>query len=146
MSGQKFIKNTNNSPFWRFLETWSLQSNSVTRQVSFNVTIIDGKMPDLKNSSATFWVIFKQCDYDKSPFLYKIQPNLFFRNEITLIHNFPWFFKIQKQWKNVWLLWILKQWRIFLWFFARVTLPNEVNQYWIKWWWYMCITGSQMHQ
>ena len=36
------------------------------------------------------------------------------RNQVTLTDNSPWFFIYQKQWKNVWILWILKQWRIFL--------------------------------
>ena len=44
--------------FGEFLQTWSLRSNSVTRQVSFNTTKIAGKC---QNSNATFWVIFKQC-------------------------------------------------------------------------------------
>ena len=39
---------------------WSLRSKSVTRQVSFNRTKIGGKC---QNSNATFWVIFKQCDF-----------------------------------------------------------------------------------
>ena len=37
-SGQKLIKNAKNGPFWRVFETWSLRSNSVTRQVNFNRT------------------------------------------------------------------------------------------------------------
>ena len=45
--------------FGEFLKTWSLRSNSVTRQVSFNRTKIGGKC---QNSNATFWVIFKQCE------------------------------------------------------------------------------------
>ena len=44
--------------FGEFLKTWSLRSNSVTRQVSFNRTKIGGKC---QNSKATFWVIIKQC-------------------------------------------------------------------------------------
>ena len=44
--------------FGEFLKIWSLRSNSVTRQVSFNRTKIGGKY---QNSNATFWVIFKQC-------------------------------------------------------------------------------------
>ena len=44
--------------FGEILKTWSLRSNSVTRQVSFNRTKIGGKC---QNSNATFWVIFKQC-------------------------------------------------------------------------------------
>ena len=36
-----------------------MQSNSVTRQVSFNRTKIGGKC---QNSNITFWVIFKQCE------------------------------------------------------------------------------------
>ena len=46
--------------FGEFLKTWSLRSNSVTRQVSLNRTKIGGKG---QNSNATFWVIFKQCEY-----------------------------------------------------------------------------------
>ena len=42
--------------FGEFLKTWSLWSNSVTRQVIFNRSKIDGKC---QNSNATFWVIFK---------------------------------------------------------------------------------------
>ena len=38
--------------------SWSLRSNSVTRQVNFNRTKIGGKC---QNSNVTFWVIFKQC-------------------------------------------------------------------------------------
>ena len=46
--------------FGQFLKSWSLWSNSVTRQVSLNRTKIGGKYP---NSNGTFWVIFKQlCD------------------------------------------------------------------------------------
>ena len=44
--------------FGQFLKTWSLRSNSVNIQVTFNSTKIDGKC---QNSNATFWVIFKQC-------------------------------------------------------------------------------------
>ena len=49
--------------FGEFLKTWSLRSNSVTRQVRFNRTKIGGKC---QNSNATFWVIFKQCVVDGS--------------------------------------------------------------------------------
>ena len=48
--------------FGEFLKTWSLRSNSVTRQVSFNRTKIGGKCQKFKNSNATFWVTFKQCE------------------------------------------------------------------------------------
>ena len=40
LSGQKLTKN---AQFGEFLKTWSLRSNSVTRQVSFNRTKIGGK-------------------------------------------------------------------------------------------------------
>ena len=49
--------------FGEFLKNWSLQSNSVTRQVSFNRKKIDGKC---QNSNATFWVIFKQWRTSKT--------------------------------------------------------------------------------
>ena len=55
-----------NGRFGEFLKTWSLRSNSVTRQVSFNRTKIGGKCQNTKNSNATFWVIFKQCAVIKS--------------------------------------------------------------------------------
>ena len=44
--------------FSEFFKTWSMRSNSVTRQVSFNRTKIGGKC---QNSNTTFRVIFKQC-------------------------------------------------------------------------------------
>ena len=43
LSGQKFIKNAKNGQFGEFLKTWSLRSNSVTRQVSFDRTKIGRK-------------------------------------------------------------------------------------------------------
>ena len=48
--------------FGEFLKTWSLQSNSVTRQVTFNWW----KIPKLENSNVTFWVIFIHCEVPKS--------------------------------------------------------------------------------
>ena len=39
-SGQKFIKNAKNGQLGEFLKTWSLRSNSVTRQVTFDKTKI----------------------------------------------------------------------------------------------------------
>ena len=50
--------------FGEFLKIWSLRSNSVTRQVSFNRTNL---VENAKNSNATFWVIFKQCEYATFP-------------------------------------------------------------------------------
>ena len=44
------------------MKTQSLRSNSVTREVNLNRTKIDGKMLIWKNSNATFWVSFKECD------------------------------------------------------------------------------------
>ena len=46
--------------FGEFLKTWSLRSNSVTRQVTFKKTKIGG---NCQNSNATFWAIFKQSDW-----------------------------------------------------------------------------------
>ena len=51
--------------FGEFLKTWSLGSNSVTRQFSFNRTKIGGKC---QKSNATFWVIFKQCEWREKLF------------------------------------------------------------------------------
>ena len=42
LSGQKLTKNAKNGPFGEFLKTWSLRSNSVTRQVTYNMTKIGG--------------------------------------------------------------------------------------------------------
>ena len=47
--------------FGKSLKTWSLLSNSVTIQVSFNRTKNGGKTPKFKSLNETFWVIFKQC-------------------------------------------------------------------------------------
>ena len=41
--------------FGEFLKTWSLRSNSVTRQVSFNRTKIGGKCQNSKNQMRHFW-------------------------------------------------------------------------------------------
>ena len=63
LSGQNLIlKNAKNGQFGELLKTLSLRSNSVTRQVNFNRTKIGRKCQKFKNSNATFWVIFKQCD------------------------------------------------------------------------------------
>ena len=43
LNGRKFIKNAKMVNFGDFLKTWSLWSNSVTRQIIFNWTKIDGK-------------------------------------------------------------------------------------------------------
>ena len=43
LSRQKFIKNAKNGPFWRVFEDLMLAENSVTRQVNFDRTKIDGK-------------------------------------------------------------------------------------------------------
>ena len=47
--------------FNEFLKTWSLRSNSVTREVPINRTKIDRKCQNGKNSNETFWVICKHC-------------------------------------------------------------------------------------
>ena len=65
--------------FGEFLKTWSLRSNSVTRQVSLNRTKIVGKC---QNSNGTFWVIFKQCkDAKKNPLKMK---NKYFAEQKSL--------------------------------------------------------------
>ena len=48
LSGQKLAKNAKNGQFWRVFKTWSLWSNSVTRQVTFNWIKIGGKCQKLK--------------------------------------------------------------------------------------------------
>ena len=62
-SRQKLIKNAKNSQFGEFLKCWSLRSNSVTRQVIFIEEKLV-KMPKLKTSNETFWVIFKHCEVE----------------------------------------------------------------------------------
>ena len=47
--------------FGDFLRTWSLQSNSVTRQVTFKRTKIGRKCQNWKIKNATFYGIFKHC-------------------------------------------------------------------------------------
>ena len=51
--------------FGEFLKTWSLRSNSVTKQVTFNRTKIGVKCQNWKIKSATFWVIFKHYDINR---------------------------------------------------------------------------------
>ena len=46
--GQKLIKNAKSVNFSDFFKTWSLWSNSVTRQVSFNGPKIGGKCQNSK--------------------------------------------------------------------------------------------------
>ena len=66
--------------FGELLKTWSLLSNSVTRLVVFNRTKIGGKCQNSRhNSNATFWVIFKQCELCRCPFLY------FIKNTVTML-------------------------------------------------------------
>ena len=59
LSGQKLIKNAKNDPFWRVV--FCLQSNSVTRQVTFKRTKIGRKCQNWKIKNATFYGIFKHC-------------------------------------------------------------------------------------
>ena len=47
--------------FGAFLKTWSLLSNSVSRQVTLNRTKIVEKCQSWKIQNARFWVIFKHC-------------------------------------------------------------------------------------
>ena len=59
MTSWTYILSAKMVHFCKFLKTWSLRSNSVTRQVSLNRTKIGRKMPKFKNSNASYWVIFK---------------------------------------------------------------------------------------
>ena len=59
LSGQKLIINAKNDPFWRVV--FCLQSNSVTRQVTFKRTKIGRKCQNWKIKNATFYGIFKHC-------------------------------------------------------------------------------------
>ena len=54
--------------FGELLKIWSYCSNSVTRQVTLNMTKIGGKSQKWKNSNATFWVILKHCEYVDSTY------------------------------------------------------------------------------
>ena len=65
--------------FGEFLKTWSLRSNSVTRQVNFSRTKIGGKC---QYSNETFWVIFKQRDVA----LFK-EKNLLFPRKFGIAHQ-----------------------------------------------------------
>ena len=64
LSGQKLIKNAKNAQFGEFLKTWSLGSNSDTRQVNFSRK----KLVENTKIQKCKWdilVIFKQCGYEK---------------------------------------------------------------------------------
>ena len=57
---QKLIQNAKSGRFGKLLKTWSLGSNSVTRQVNCKRTKIVGKWQNWKiQINGTFWVIFK---------------------------------------------------------------------------------------
>ena len=95
--------------FGEFLKTWSLRSNSVTRQVSFNSTKIGGKCVILSNFQ-TMWCqkLFSQLEV----FLFIRLPNFLWNNvsfyrdiivqTLVLLHEvdinqkkvflLPWFF------------------------------------------------------
>ena len=64
LSGQKLIKNAKNCPFWRVFENLklSVKQNYQTGQFKWDKNW--WKMPKFKSSTATFWVIFKQCEAD----------------------------------------------------------------------------------
>ena len=55
----KFIENAKNCQFGELWKTWSLQSNSVIRQV--NLVWLKLMENAKKKSNAKFWVIFKHC-------------------------------------------------------------------------------------
>ena len=66
--------------FGEFLKTWSLRSNSVTRQVSFNRTKIGGKCDILSNfqTMCTLWI-------SDATILESSQLNLFLRSLLLLL-------------------------------------------------------------
>ena len=78
--------------FGEFLKTWSLRSNSVTRQVSFNRTKIGGKCQNAKNSNATFWMIFKQCEQVNTYILWLV---------VLQMRLFKWF--SNSVWFHIWI-------------------------------------------
>ena len=68
-----------------FLKTWSLRSNNAARQINFNRTKIGEKC---QNSKATFWVIFKQCDFvdsKKKSGLHSVRSPRIFHSSIRCI-------------------------------------------------------------
>ena len=77
-----------NSQFGEFLKTWSLWSNSVTRQV-----ILIGKklteMSNLKNSNETFCVIFKQYVWSDSCNS-EAKKSAICHSRLSLSHNELW--------------------------------------------------------
>ena len=102
LSGQKLIKNAKNGQFGKFLKNWSLRSNSVTRQVSFNRTKIVGKCQNIKNSNATFRELFKQCVVEQwyifvllihCDYMYPLIAGL--PNELIMFwHQYPYLFGV----------------------------------------------------
>ena len=65
LSGQTLIKMPKIGQFGEFLKNWSLQSNSVTRQVNFDRTKISENVK-IRKLNATFLMIFKQCEHGRS--------------------------------------------------------------------------------
>ena len=62
LGGQKFIKNAKNGPIWRVVEYLKLLVKQCYQKGLIELDKNWWKMPKLKYSNATFWVIFKHCD------------------------------------------------------------------------------------
>ena len=62
LSGQKFIKNAKNGPIWRVVEYLKILVKQCYQKGLIELDKNWWKMPKLKYSNATFWVIFKHCD------------------------------------------------------------------------------------
>ena len=61
LSGQKLIKNAKNSQSWRLFENLMLAVKQCYQTGHFKQDKNWWKMPKLKISNETFWVIFKHC-------------------------------------------------------------------------------------
>ena len=82
-----------------FLKTWSLRSNSVTRQGTFNRTKNWWKMPKFKKSNETFWMIFKHCEWGS--WMNQWQNATRLKGCVIILRFLPVNRKIQFYFKNV---------------------------------------------
>ena len=97
--------------FWR---TWSLLSNSVTRQVNFDSTKIGGKC-----QNETFWVIFKQCE-----------GHFYYRAVIVTTAFFSYLSLSVPSWKSIGFVLVKEGKRV-----RQYSVPYS-SPWW--WWWLVC--------
>ena len=96
--------------FDEFMKTWSLRSNSVTRQVSFNRTKIGGKCQNSKVQMWQFWVIFQQCEIGRFQLQFLLSTTK--KIELWKVLQVCVFFVLSRNWVYMprrFFMWVKKQ-------------------------------------